>query len=650
MNQNIDTACQVIENLPNAYAKHRIVTDDEGNPTDYIFLQVNPAFEEATGLSKDAILGKKVTEVLPGIENSSFDWIGKYGKVALFDEEHRFEQFSDILQRWYEINVYSEEKGHFTTVFNDITDRKDKDEALLEKNQKIKLLLDASKNMAAQKDTTALAQVVVDSITGLTKLKSAAIYILQDEKLNLKATFPPLPPGFPESLKVAELSDHPHISKAISSRQPVIMQDSNKATLTEAEKEVVQQRQLRSILYVPLVYQDQSIGVLIPCSVEHIHDFSEDVVKICQTLASHAALAITETRLTEDQQRYIKEVEEKNRALKTAEKTALKNEKKVADVLKYTEDVSFITTDITPDKPRIIDFSPGAERMFGYKKEEVVGECVEILHIPEDVIKFPIVIKALLSNQAGFSGETTLVRKNGERFPAVFSTHPLFDEEDNVYATLGVSIDITERKQAEDRLAQTLEKYRRGFEGIVHSMGILIGTRDNYTAEHQARVAGLATAIADELGLDKKQIEGIKYAAEIHDIGKVAVPAEILSKPGQLSDLEYKFLQKHPETGYDILKNMDFPWPLAKIVLQHHEKIDGSGYPQGLSGNDIMQEAKVICVADVVEAMASHRPYRPAHSLDAALQEIAEKSDIFFDAKVVNACIKLFRRKNYTLE
>lgn len=650
MNQNIDIACQVIENLPNAYARHRIVTDDEGNPTDYIFLQVNPAFEKATGLSKDQILGKKVTQVLPGIENSSFDWIGTYGKVALLDEEHRFEQFSDVLQRWYEINVYSEEKGHFTTVFNDITDRKDKDEALLEKNQKMKLLLDASKNMAAQKDTTALAQVVVDSITELTRLKSAAIYMLQDEKLNLKATFPPLPPGFPESLKVAELLDHPHISKAISSRQPVIMQDSSKATLTEAEKEVVQQRQLRSILYVPLVYQDQSIGVLIPCSVDHVHDFSEDEVMICQSLASHAALAITETRLTEDQQRYTKEVEEKNRALKTAEKAALKNEKKVTDILKYAEDVSFITTDITSDKPRITDFSPGAEKMFGYRKEEVMGELVEILHIPEDVKKFPRVIKALQSNQTGFSGETTLVRKNGERFPAVFSTHPLFDEEGNVYATLGVSIDITERKQAEDRLAQTLEKYRRGFEGIVHSMGILIGTRDNYTAEHQSRVAGLATAIADELGLDKKQIEGIKYAAEIHDIGKVAVPAEILTKPGQLSNLEYKLLQKHPETGYDILKNIDFPWPLAKIVLQHHEKVDGSGYPNGLSRNDIMLEARVICVADVVEAMASHRPYRPAHSIDAALQEIAEKSDIFFDAAVVNACIKLFREKNYTLE
>jgi putative nucleotidyltransferase with HDIG domain len=178
----------------------------------------------------------------------------------------------------------------------------------------------------------------------------------------------------------------------------------------------------------------------------------------------------------------------------------------------------------------------------------------------------------------------------------------------------------------------------------------MMGKRDNYTAGHQVRVAHLAVAIAEELSLEEVRIEGLKLAAEVHDIGKIGIPAEILTKPGALSELEYKIMQTHPSSGYDILKNIDFPWPLAEIVAQHHEKIDGSGYPEGLRGDDILLEAKIICLADAVEAMASHRPYRPALGIDAALEEIERQRGTLFDENVVDACLRLFREKGYLLE
>jgi HD-GYP domain-containing protein (c-di-GMP phosphodiesterase class II) len=160
----------------------------------------------------------------------------------------------------------------------------------------------------------------------------------------------------------------------------------------------------------------------------------------------------------------------------------------------------------------------------------------------------------------------------------------------------------------------------------------------------------LAHAIASEMGLPEEQIEGIRVAGMIHDIGKISVPAQILSKPGELNSLEYGLIQQHPRIGYDLLKTIDFPWPVAQIVLQHHERMDGSGYPAGLSGDEIMLEARILAVADVVAAMTSHRPYRATLGLDKALEEISQNRGVLYDAEVVDACLKLFTEKGLEFE
>jgi putative nucleotidyltransferase with HDIG domain len=177
-----------------------------------------------------------------------------------------------------------------------------------------------------------------------------------------------------------------------------------------------------------------------------------------------------------------------------------------------------------------------------------------------------------------------------------------------------------------------------------------VETRDPYTAGHQIRSANLARTIATEMGLSQEKIEGIRMAGSIHDIGKLSIPAEILSKPTKLSEIEFSLIKEHARQGYEMLKNVESPWPLAEIVYQHHERMDGSGYPRNLKGNDILIEARILNVADVVEAMASHRPYRPALGIDAALEEIEKNRGILYDKTVVDVCLTLFRKKGFQLE
>ena len=209
---------------------------------------------------------------------------------------------------------------------------------------------------------------------------------------------------------------------------------------------------------------------------------------------------------------------------------------------------------------------------------------------------------------------------------------------------------LQERSRTEEELKQTMENLRKALGASIHAMALTLETRDPYTAGHQRRVADLARAIATEMGLSGEKIDGIRMAGVIHDLGKISVPAEILSKPTRLTKLEFGIIKTHSEVGYKILKGIEFPWPIAQIVLQHHERMDGSGYPQGLSGEEIIVEATILGVADVVEAMASHRPYRPALGVDKALEEISKNRGTVYNAKAVDACLKLFREKGFEFE
>ncbi|MCK9372972.1 MAG: HD domain-containing protein [Sulfuricurvum sp.] len=210
--------------------------------------------------------------------------------------------------------------------------------------------------------------------------------------------------------------------------------------------------------------------------------------------------------------------------------------------------------------------------------------------------------------------------------------------------TLRLRRNLTELNLDRDKMIIQLHE---SLEGTVRSIAMMVEARDTYTAGHQNRVAQLAVAIAKEMDLSESKIEGLSLAASIHDLGKIKIPAEILSKPGQLSTIEYLFIQTHPEVGYEILKEVKFPWPIAEIIRQHHEKVDGSGYPSGLKGENILLESRILAVADIVEAMASHRPYRAALGINAALDEIKKGRGVKLDAAVVDVCVSLFEEKHF---
>ncbi len=216
-------------------------------------------------------------------------------------------------------------------------------------------------------------------------------------------------------------------------------------------------------------------------------------------------------------------------------------------------------------------------------------------------------------------------------------------------AVIGLIQDISEKARAEEKIQRYIERLKSAFMSTVEVTTALSEMRDPYTAGHERRVGTIAAAIGAELGFDQERIEGLRVAGFMHDIGKITIPSEILSKPGKLSAIEYKLIQGHAQAGYEVLKDVGFPWPVAQVALQHHERMNGSGYPQGLKREAILMEARIIAVADVVEAMASHRPYREAIGIDQALAEIERGRATVYDPVVADACLKLFREKGYAI-
>lgn len=259
---------------------------------------------------------------------------------------------------------------------------------------------------------------------------------------------------------------------------------------------------------------------------------------------------------------------------------------------------------------------------------KLIGQhCYEIMHGTLKPIKDCPVVRMRKTHRR----ETTEL-KIGERYFDVIAD-PLLDESGRLVSAVHIITDITRRKCAEEELQQSFENLQKTLEGTILAMVKIVETKDPYTAGHQQRVAKLSLAIAKEMGLSGQQINVIRMASLIHDVGKIYIPAEILSKPGQLNEIESKLVKIHPQVGHDMLKTIEFLSPVVTIVLQHHERMNCSGYPQGLSSEDIILEAKILGVADVVEAMSSHRPYRAALGIDKALEEISKKRVFFMILK-----------------
>ena len=298
---------------------------------------------------------------------------------------------------------------------------------------------------------------------------------------------------------------------------------------------------------------------------------------------------------------------------------------------------------ITAGDDRFVEFNQASLALLGYTRTEfTMMKPSEIYLNPGDLkkLKEEIEHKGYVKDY-----EVRFRRSDGEQMTCLITSTERLAGNGSLREYQTIVRDVTEQNLNQQRLQETLEMLRRNLNGVVQCVALVIEKKDPYTAGHQRRVTDLARAIAKEMGLSRSQREAIRMAGIIHDIGKISIPAEILSKPGRLTEIEFSILKAHPHIGYDILKEIEWPYPIAEIVLQHHERMDGSGYPLGLSGEEILMEARVLGVADVVEAMASNRPYRPGLGIDKASEEISKNRGILHDADVVDACLKVFEEK-----
>ena len=297
---------------------------------------------------------------------------------------------------------------------------------------------------------------------------------------------------------------------------------------------------------------------------------------------------------------------------------------------------------------KIVFANQETEKNSGFALNELIGkDFMELIHQDDRRMVGDFYHQRLHGDEAPSSYYFRILCKDGKIKWAEINATAI--DLNGKPATLNFIKDVTEHKILEQEREESFRRIQDTLAATVHAIATIVETRDPYTTGHQRRVSVLAEAIADEMGLSAERKEFIVTAAVMHDIGKLSIPAEILSKPSKLSSIEYDLIKTHPEAGYNILKDINFPWPVALVILQHHERMNGSGYPNNLKGDDILLEARIIAVADVVEAISSHRPYRPMLGVDFALNEISQNRGILYDPDAVDACLKLFREKNFVL-
>jgi len=322
-------------------------------------------------------------------------------------------------------------------------------------------------------------------------------------------------------------------------------------------------------------------------------------------------------------------------------------EKEKNKLQKYIDVAGIILKIVDKDGKVSLINNRGCE-VLGYTKEEILGRNWIDNFVPERLQnKMNDILAKLRSNQTVSYEhfENPVLTQSGEERIISWYNTVLKDEKGKFQGILSSGEDVTTKSKVERELQRNYQNLQKIMEDTVYTMAKVVEKKDPYSAGHQKKVSQLATAIAKEMKLPKDKIEGLKVASLVHDIGKIGMPIEILSKPSGLTELGHDLMTEHPMTGYNILKEIDFPWPVAEIVLQHHEKINGSGYPNGLKGDEILIEAKILCVADVIEAMSSYRAYRPSHSIKEALKELTNNKGTLYDSMVVDACKKLFKYK-----
>lgn len=314
-----------------------------------------------------------------------------------------------------------------------------------------------------------------------------------------------------------------------------------------------------------------------------------------------------------------------------------------------TKNMSDLITEVSLDL-RILQTTPSSSDMLGYPPEERLGRSIfEFVH-PKDQQSLKDTLQRILLEGAEITNTYRVLNSSGEYVYLESIGRRNIESSGKVVSIIFTSRNVTERVLVNQKLNKSYLEAKKNIYGFINTLGSIVEARDPYTAGHQQNVASLAKAIGKKMGLKQKELEGLELAALVHDIGKIYIPTEILCKPGKIMPIEYKMIQEHACHGKKLLESVSSTWPLATIVSQHHERIDGSGYPLGLANKDLLIESKIVAVADVFDAMASHRPYRPALGTEKALEELISKANIIYDKEVVDALVSVVTKDCITIE
>ncbi|MGC7847541.1 PAS domain S-box protein [Desulforudis sp. 1088] len=390
------------------------------------------------------------------------------------------------------------------------------------------------------------------------------------------------------------------------------------------EKEILQARNAQSVLVVPIVYDKSLVGFLGFDAVRAKQLWTEEDIAMLKTVGKVIANALQHRRMHE---------------ILRQREASLANAQRIAHLGSWDWDIVH----------NEVHWADEIYHIFGLTPQELgttYEDSLKAVHPDDRGFVEKSIAKAFKEGKP-YSADYRIVLPDGSERIVHAQAEVTLGETGRPIKMSGTVQDITERMRIEKALRESSEQLQKAVEGTIQAVAKLVEMKDPYTAGHQRRVAELACAIAKEMGLPKDRIEGLRFGALIHDVGKIPVPAGILNKPGRLHDAEFSLIKMHPKIGYDILKDVNFPWPVAQIILQHHERLNGSGYPGGLFGDDILLEAQILGVADMVEAMASHRPYRPAQGIDKALEQLTRDKGVLFNPDVVDACLRLFTRKGF---
>lgn len=478
--------------------------------------------------------------------------------------------------------------------------------------QGLSVIRDLGRKLTLYRQERAIAQAVVETVPKITSVTTCGLWLVDEKGKELVRVAHSQGLG---ERRLPLASERGIIPEAVRTGKAIYVPD------TGSEPRYLKgELSGRSEYCVPLAIGERTFGAL---NVEHplVDGLSEVERKLLDALAQVAAVVLENARLF----REAEESSELQRRILAA----------------MSEGLAMDDAEGT-----IVYVNPAFSRLVGRAPEDLVGRhWTEI--VPEEHKRG--VMEAIPRRKRGEVDryEIELERPDGERVPVLVSGAPRFVGGD--YAgTIGVFTDISRLKQSERELRRAIEGYDRMLRASVRAAVRIVEHRDPYVVGHSQRVAKLALAIGRELGLSTHKLEGLEYAALLHDIGKIAVPVDILSKPGRLTPLEFELIKMHPDVAVEILEGIEFRWPILDMIRQHHERLDGSGYPRGLKDDAILLEARIIAVADVVEAMSSHRPYRPALGIEAALAEIERGKGTLYDPKAVDACLRLFREKGFT--